>query len=371
MRYLISLALILAALLLVSCDRFTRNNEPIDFNADIFTPLANRLNSSDGTDLSAVMGMYSENYLHNAVNKTQREAFYHSLYSLYGTQISFQPVFTNYNAATQSVNWELQVFATGARNPLQVFAFNDEKIVQSGESWLFVGNQVADLDQGSRRRVFIESFTYTTCPNCPLVEEVMHNLQIQYPAQFSYLEYHIGDLLQAPGNMNIFSYYGPSPMPASVFGGLQKQIGANPEALEAYVSFVLGQLENYPGWLLSLMQYSFTGQTFNGSVVLGPNVNSSSTLPANSKLKFALIEKVSSATNAAGVPCSNVVLASGMMDISQANIGSRIDFSLPFTGTLPSDTSLVVYLQEHPTVFANNAAIHNGIEIPLLNIPTR
>lgn len=371
MRYLISLALILAALLLVSCDRFTRNNEPIDFNADIFTPLANRLNSSDGTDLSAVMAMYDENYLHNAANKTQREEFYRSMFSLYGEDTSFLTAFSNYNAATQSVNWELRVFAGNSSNPSQVFSFNDEKIVKSGDNWLFLGNQIVDLDQGSRKRVFIESFTYTTCPNCPAVEEVMHALQAQYPAQFSYLEYHIGDALQAPGNMDVFSYYGVSPMPASVFGGEDKRIGANPETLEAYVSFVLGQLNDYPGWMLNFLQYSFSNQTFNGSVSIYPNINSSHTLPPNMKLRYALIEKVSSATNSAGAPCSNVVLASGTMDLSQAMVNNRIDFSLPFTGTLPSDTSLVVYLQEHPTVFANNAAIHNGIEIPLLNIPTR
>lgn len=370
MKYLVTISLILAALLLVSCDRFTRDQEPIDFNAELFTPLANQLNSSDGEFLSGVMAMYSENYLHNAVNKTQREAFYHSLFSLYGDDISFQPVFTNYNAAAQSVNWELQVFAPAAKTPLQVFSFNDEKIIRNGENWLFYGNQIIDLDQGSRKRVFIESFTYTTCPNCPAVEAVMHALQAQYPAQFSYIEYHIGDPLQAPGNMDVFSYYGPSPMPASVFGGMEKRIGANPETLDAYVAFVLGQLDDYPDLLLDLLQYSVSGQTLNGSVLLGHNVNVSDDIPATMKLKYALIEKVSSVSNSAGSPCTNVVLASGMMDFSQSDLGNLISFSLPFTGSLPSDTSLVIYAQEHTVPFANNAAIHNGIEIPL-NISTR
>lgn len=367
MKYLYLIIAAVVMLSLVSCDRFDHEQTPINFNAELFLPLQNALNAASQDSLDAVMAFYDDEYLHDAVNKAQRRDFYNSLFVLYGEDITFSTVFSSYNANDQSVSWELQVFAPGVKTPVRTVAFTNEKLVRNGDQWTFYGDRIIDLVQGDRQRVIIESFTYTTCPNCPLVEEVMHSLQAQYPAQFSYMEYHMGDALDI-GNSDIFSYYGYSAMPASVFQGMEKRIGANPETLEAYIAFVNNMVTATPTMHLNDLDYSFSGHTLYGSVTLEPT--SGTIDPTNLRLRYALIEKVSALTNSAGVPCTNVVLAKGSLDISGNDLNQPVTFSLPFTGTLPSDTSLVIFVQKMPTPFTNNAPIYNGLEIPV-TVPAR
>lgn len=362
MKHFLVLLLAAIALLNVSCDRFDHTRPLINFDAEIFEPLEATLNAAGPEDLSNVMGFYDADYLHDAVDKAGREDFYHSLFVLYGNDISFETAFSNYNPNSQSVNWELRVLSADKKAVLQTIVFNEEKIVKDGTRWFFFGNRITDLEQGDRQRVFIESFTYTTCPNCPLVEGVMHSLQTQYPAQFTYMEYHMGDPLDI-GNSDIFSYYGYSPMPASIFQGIEKRLGANPEALDAYIAFAQNMVSATPSLHIRDLNYQIVGQTLSGSVRLVP---ASGTIDQTDlRLRYVLIEKVSSVTNSAGIPCTNVVRAKGSLDISSADLSSPVNFALPFTGTLPTDTSIVIMAQKYPTPFANNAQIYNGIEIPL------
>lgn len=358
MRYY-SLALVFLLLLgLTACDRFGRDEQEIDFYTELFNPIQASMDSP--AELDALMDFYHEDYVYNALDKAGRRAFFESLWDLYGDDIVLEPVVQGYNPSGSAISWELRVMDASSKD-LAVFAFTDEKLLKVDGEWKLYGNQISDIEQGERQRIIFESFTFTTCPNCPEVEELMHSLAAQYPAQFSYIEYHIGDPLAIPSNNDIFGYYGYSAMPATVLQGIEKRIGADPETLDGYLSFVLGMLDNTPQVFLEDPQYSVAGNTLSGSISIRCGGLDQSDL----KLRYHLIEKASSATNSAGAPCTNVVLASGTMDLEGANLNQRQDFVLSAPGELPSDLALVIYVQQMPATFENNAMIHNGIEIPI------
>jgi hypothetical protein len=198
------------------------------------------------------------------------------------------------------------------------------------------------------------------------VEEVMHSLAAQYPSQFSYIEYHIGDPLQAPTNMGTFVYYGVSPMPVTVFQGTEKRINANPETLQAYLSFVRNMLDDQPLMHLRDLQFEVNSPSVSGSVKL---ISGAGTIDQTDlRLRVHIIEKVSAATNSAGVPCTNVVLGSATIDLATADLTHSVNFEVNIPGTIPSDAAIVIYAQRMPAVFNNDAMIYNGLERSLAPI---
>ena len=368
MRFIKLAVVLLLAIGLASCDRFDHDFGKIDFVQELFEPLQTAM--ANHNDLTQLMAFYQDGYMHNAVDKAAREQFYHTLDQLYGGEggnYRLDPVFESYNASNESVNWELRIWRDGLESSLLAsFPFTDEKIVKVDGAWKFYGNQIASLEQGNKQRIIFESFTYTTCPNCPAVEEVMHSLAAQYPSQFSYVEYHIGDPLQAPTNMGTFVYYGVSPMPATVFQGMEKRLSANPETLQAYLSFVRNMLENQPQLHLRDLQFEVNSPSVSGSVRLAPGAGTID--QTDLKLRVHIIEKVSATTNSVGAPCTNVVLGSATIDLATADLTHSVNFQVNIPGTIPSDAAIVIYAQRMSAVFNNDAMIYNGLERSLAPI---
>ncbi len=366
MRY-ISIILILAALFVVSaCDRFDHDFETLNFKAELFTPMQNAMMHPE--DLSTLMAFYADDYMHNAATKADREQFFHSLYTLYGDEIALEPVLQSYNHHNQSLTWELRVWDTTwvPSRLVAVIPFNDEKVMKVGDAWKLYGNRIADIEQGDKRRLVFETFTFTTCPNCPQVENVLHGLASLYPTQFSYLEYHFNDPLAIPATAQTFGYYGFSVMPATILNGESKIIGGDPSHLEQIRSAAEALIGTSTEIFLEDIQTTFTtGTGLEGSLNL---VTQPGFDLADLNLRFHLIERSSETTNSTGNACTNVVLASGKLDVSAANLAQPISFNLPFTGSLPSDAALIIFVQRMPSPWADNAPILNAREIDLAGI---
>ena len=88
--------------------------------------------------------------------------------------------------------------------------FVGENLVKRNGHWLLRGNQLISEPPAVKQRVIIEYFTFLGCPNCPAVEAELHNLQLAYPGQLSYLEHHISGPLTVSGD-ETYDYYGLSP----------------------------------------------------------------------------------------------------------------------------------------------------------------
>lgn len=365
MRY-ISLLLVLIALFLVSaCDRFDHDFETLDFKAELFTPMQSAMEHPE--DLSALMAFYADDYVHNAATKADREQFFHSLFTLYGEDIVLVPALQAYNHHNQSLTWELRVFDPDMEpGLLAVIPFNDEKVMKVADTWKLYGNRIADLEQGTKRRMVFETFTFTTCPNCPQVENVLHGLASLYPTQFSYLEYHFNDPLAIPATAQTFGYYGFSVMPATILNGESKVIGGDPLHLATIRNAAEALLSTTATVFLEDIQTTFiagTGLEGSLNLVTQPGFDQS-----NLNLRYHIIELSSATTNSAGNACTNVVLASGKLDLTGANLTQPLSFSLPFTGSLPSDAALIIFVQPMPSPWADNAPILNAREIDLAAI---
>jgi hypothetical protein len=353
--------------LLTSCSRFDHDFDPAvvtDFQTVIFTPLQSSFNAITATNLEPVMAYYTPEYLHNGVDKAAREQYYQSLFSAASTLnfvVTMQET-VQLTDTTAVTNWNLKVYVPEARFAIADTTFTGTKIVKRNNQWLLLGNQLTEGSSTLKQRVIVENFTFTTCPNCPEVEAVLHALQLQYPTQFSYLEYHFGDVLDI-GNGDIFSYYAGSTMPLSIFQGTTKLTGSTEAVLAQYHSLFsnLSALES--SFQIDNLNYTMTSQNLSGTVrvtPLGTAVDQSAL-----RLKYVLIEKVSAITNSVQEPCRNVVRAKGSMDISTHDFASDISFSLPINVTIPDDAYLLVYVQKVPTTYTNNATIYNGIEVPV------
>ena len=353
--------------LLTSCSRFDHDFDPAvvtDYQAEIFTPLQSSFNAITATDLDPVMAFYAPEYLHNGADQAAREQYIQSLFSA-STTLNFVVTMqetVQLTDTTAVANWNLKAFVPEARFAIADTTYNGEKIVKRNNQWLLLGNQMSGSGSTLKQRVIVENFTFTTCPNCPEVEAVLHSLQLQYPTQFSYLEYHFGDVLDI-GNGDIFSYYAGSTMPLSIFQGTTKLTGSTEAVLAQYQSLFSNLSALDSSFRIDNFDYTMTNQNLSGTVHVTPL--GTAVDPSSLRLKYVLIEKVSAVTNSVGEPCRNVVRAKGSVDISTQDFANDISFDLPINVVIPDDAYLLVYVQNVPTPYANNATIYNGIEVPV------
>ncbi|MDP2173631.1 MAG: hypothetical protein Q8M98_01010 [Candidatus Cloacimonadaceae bacterium] len=366
MRYSI-LALAILALMAFGCDRFSHDFLPpvgVDFEAAFFSPLQTGFDNATPTNLTPVMQFYADDYLHFGINKGEREDFYQNILSLNpnaSIEVTMQSAQTQTDS-TAIVNWRLKISSAADKSVLIDSTFVGERLVKRNGNWLLRGNQI-DCDCPTvKQRVILEYFSFLGCPNCPVVDALLHDLQAQYPNQLSYLEYHISGPATVPGD-NTFAYYGYSSVPAVVFQGQSKLVGSNPDVLDLYQPLIASLIEIDSPMSYQDIGYSIIGQTINGSVRVIPLSNDFGF--AQTYLTYVLIDRVSTYNNVLGIPLKNLVLAKGSIDISTYNIELPIDFTLVSSKPIPDDASLVIYVQRKPSPFANDAVIYSGVEFPL------
>jgi len=355
------------ALFFTSCDRFEHTFKPEDNESSsvlLFNQLQAAFDVVELIDLSSVMDFYADDYLHNGQQKADREQWYHNLLSSYPS-LKFEVNLLNPGTiepedTLSEVNWRLTV-KSASKEVIADSTFTGEKIIKRNGKWLLYGNRVGCCPPPQfKQRVFIEMFTYTTCPNCPAVEALLYNLQQTYPNNLTYLEYHLGDALDI-GNTDVYSYYGYPAMPSAVFQGENLIIGNNADN-EQFFNQLAAQISATDATItLTNLDYTLTGQTLNGSVRL--NFLSGSPATDNLKLKYAILDKESATyTNHDGEPCRNVVLAKGSKNLAGIDTAQPVTFSLPIAGTLPADSYLAVWIQTLPSPFNHNATVYNALE---------
>jgi hypothetical protein len=370
MRKVLYIMVLLLAVFITSCDRFEHTFKPettVDVTEVIFTPLQTAFESATSADVSALMALYDDDYLHNSQQKTDREAWFQDLLGTYSNLtfdinlIASQDI--GVSDTLSMVTWRLTI----SDNTKQVVAdstFYGEEIIKRGDSWKLYGNRVTCCPPITyKQRVFVETFTYITCPNCPVVEALLHQLQIDNPYNFTYLEYHLNDPLDT-GNLDVYGYYNYPEMPSVVFQGSNVIIGNNTDNEQIFNQLTTQIADTDAKIVLTNLDYVLSGQTLSGSIhldILDNNVE-----PSLLKLKYAILDKESADyTNSAGAPCRNVVLAKGTKSLQGADLAQAVNFNLPYAGTLPIDSYLVIWVQETPDPFNSNAAIYNGLESPI------
>jgi thiol-disulfide isomerase/thioredoxin len=362
-----ALVLVLA-LFIVSCDRFEHAFSPVvtvDIETELFAPLQEAFSVITPTDVSAVMAFYDADYLHNNLLKAEREAFYLGLFQqnsnlTFAVDILAQQTIGISDTLSQ-VTWRL-VVTNAAKQIVADSTFSGEKVIKRGSTWLLYGNRDTCCPPITyKQRVIIEYFTGKFCTNCPQVSAILHQLQETYPNKMSYLSYHISDPMDI-GNYDVYSYYGTPPQPSVVFQGENKIIGDN-DTNEQIYNQLIQQISNTDSKIdMTNLNYSITGQMLSGTVRLTKldmalNIN-------QLNLKYAILDR-QSATHTyvpSGAPIHNVVLAKGTKPLNGADLSQPISFDLPFNGTLPTDSYLVIWVQVTPDPFDSNATIYNGLE---------
>jgi len=359
MRYLSIIAALLS-ILIFSCDRFDHDfTAPamVDYDADFFAPLESALNSVTAADMSALQAMYSQDYIHNGINRSERLGWFQSflsqdpgaIFEISETQSS------TVNSDNADVNWRLIVLAAD-QSVLADSTFIGERIIRQGSSWLLYGNQVC-VQPGDKQLVIAEYFTFRTCPSCPAAEAELNNLQDIYPQNFIYLEHHTMMELAVPGDVTN-QYYQAYSAPSAVFQGMEKVTGGLPESVSQYRNIVdqlvlVDEPINY-----NISNLAYTADEVSTVVSLQPNID----LPTqNLVLHFVLITDEVEYTNADGGALHNVVRAKVSQPLTSADLGVDIPLNLSVPSGLPQSFKVVVFAQNKPATFQNQSTIYGGI----------
>lgn len=357
MRYLIILVGMMLLLGAVSCDRFDHDfTSPNGSDTvQILIDLEQAFTQVSADDLSPLAEVYAESYLHNGVNKADRIAWFGSFYSQ-AEDITFvlqNEVGTNIDNTSAVINWRLLVL--GGETVLADSVFFGERASFDGNRWQLQGNGVC-TGATPKQLVIAEYFTFDTCPNCPVAEAKLHQLQAQYP-NFIYLEHHIANSLLVPGN-DTSAYYSAYSAPTAVFQGQNKVIGSNAAALANYESIVdnLANIDFPISYELSNINHN--AQQVSATVRLSPNISIDMT---DVFLNYVVITDEVTQTNINGDPLHNVVRAVGRTALAGQDLGQGIPISLQMPNGLPSNYKLVVFAQYRPQSFANNSTIYGGI----------
>ncbi len=365
MKRLVIPVLIVMALFVAGCDRFAHTFLPpdvIDFQAELFTPLDDALQSQPEAGIDSVMVFYAEDYLHFGLNKADRRTWLEGLYQGHPNAVAGATMLDSdqLSDSTAVANWRLTI--TDTKGVIVDSTFTGERLAKRDGRWLLRGNQMSCVLPTPKQHVIIEYFTFLTCPNCPVVEDKLHSLYLANPGQLSYLEYHVNDQLALPGDQT-HAYYNYPSFPGSVIQGETLLTTSDPSILDEYDTLVAGLLLEDSEFRYTNPVFGIEGQSVIGTLnleLLAPEFDF-----ADLVLNYILIERESNYTNVSGHKVKNVVRAVGRKNLSQTDLNAPITFVLESTVSIPDDASMVVFAQTRPPSFANNATIHSGIEVQL------
>jgi len=363
-KFAIPVLVVLAALFVAGCDRFAHNFQPpeeVDLQTGLFDPLNQALQNQPEAGIESVMVHFAEDYLHFGLNKSDRRAWLEGIFQAQPNAISEAGLlYSNLTTDSTAVaKWRLTI--RESEGVIVDSTFVGENLVKRNGHWLLRGNQLISEPPAVKQRVIIEYFTFLGCPNCPAVEAELHNLQLAYPGQLSYLEHHISGPLTVTGD-ETYDYYGPFTVPTSILGGGVMLTGSSADIISSYAPEVEALANIDSRIIYSELSYTVDGQTISGTVRLDmPDPFTHTDMVLN----CVLIERESSFTNTQGQPLRNVVRAKSVKVIGNLDFPNTVSFSLNSAVPIPDDASLVIFAQHHPAFFGNNAIIYGGIEVEL------
>lgn len=371
MKYL-SLLLIVMLALLSSCDRFEHAyTAPVVtdigeiLETTLFNPMQTAFNQSTATDISLAMVYYADDYLQFGVSKSEWELELRTMLTGVANPVFDVSMDTamQQNDTNALANWNLKITDPDTKRVVADSSFVGERLVKIGDKWLLKGNQMTCEPPVSKQLVIAEYFTFRTCPSCPPAEAKLRDLHAQYPNNFIYLEHHTSGGLEIAGD-NTAPYYGAYSPPVSIFNGREKVTLSNAASLAQYQSLVDAYvLQDTPIKYQLTGTPTVSGRDLSGSVLLTPLAALDQ---SNVVLNYVIIEEVSPYTNVNGVNLHNVVRAKGSISLNGVNLANPINFNLTSTVDLPEDMRLVIFAQQKPTTFHNDATILGGIDIPLI-----
>ncbi len=368
MRYRILLILILA-MLIASCSRWDHDFAPkkvVDFEAVLFNPLQVAFDEISATELDPAMEYFSIDYLHFGIDRAGRETFFQSLYSV-STDLSFSVTMIDaqeLSADSGIATWNLKIHTADTKALLADSTFVNDRLQKQNGIWKLRGNGLDGSTDSIKQRIIIEYFTFVGCPNCPIVETRIRQLQTMYPTQLSYVEYHVsGELSFGMSHNDLLAYYAAYPSPVSIIQGGNKLSGSTTEILDSYTSLT-GILADVDALIkLENFSYSVDNRSISASVKLTPLQQGFA--QDQLRLRYVLMKKTWNFADPNADPHHNVALAKGNVDISAYDLSTPVSFSITSPIDIPSDAYMLVYVQKVPSPFANNATIYNGIEVPV------
>lgn len=363
-RLLLAAFVVLTLLAFTACDRFPHIFDPSmdeDLDALLFQPLNQALQNQPEAGIDELMQYFADDYMHSGISKADRRDWLEGIFSDHPNALARANLIETHKLSDLLYVSSWRLYISEAETVIADSSFVGDEAVKRDGRWLLRGNQASCVVPNPKQRVIVEYFTFPNCPNCPPVEAELQHLQMDYPNNFSYLEYHITGPLHIPGD-GTHTYYGITSAPTSIFQGETKLLGSAPETLAEYRPQVdhYADLECLVDY--SNLGYSIQGQNLTGSIKLNlaPEIASLNDLVLN----VVLIEREASHPIQQH-PMRNLVRAKTVINIGGTDLSQAVNFDLNASIEIPDDASLVIFVQHRPATFANNARIYGGIEVAL------
>ncbi len=338
----------------ISCNRFDNTFEPADpdenFSQHIAAYKETLTGALPGSQIQAVMEYYREDYLNNGWTKEDVELYFNGLAEIVTDSLAV--VIISDDPSNLTFSYRIEDTIAGIDTLIVEYTVSQE------EGYLFIGNRQTD-EETVESSVLVELFTNIWCPNCPYVETALHDLKQVYGNRFYYIEYHLepNDPL-AFGHEDIQNYYQlPLALPIGIVQG-QMQIsgGSAADSYDEYDFAVSQFFEQEAQFTFDEFAYTTNETMLSFNIKIETEVSGAENL----QLRYALIEKVTDVTNAAGQPCRNVVIEKGALALTSGdlNVVLEEEFQLPdFTFT---DPKLVFWVQTIEEPYnSETCLIHN------------
>ncbi len=365
------LILISLVLILFACDRFEHKFEPEiiseNYIIDFFNTFADSI-ASFPESISGIISFYNDGYNNNGMTKTDVENFY-TAFTFVNTPIFLEA--TLIDTTDDNIEWRL--LATELSGATFMDTIFTDVILPTEDSFQFYGNQ-ADM-----RNVMVELFTGQWCPNCPNVEEALHNLRMQYGSRFSYVEYHFIDALEGDFVADLFNYYpNTGTLPLGIVNGNAHIVysASSVEEVQTEIETAIIPLLQEPLLiLLNDLQTNLTDVSLSGSVQveIDPSI-----VRDNLNLVAVLMDDFNDEyLNNHGEPHFNIALKRITVDISTINRSDTVEFEITELNVLPQwymdnatglpeDLTLVIWVQTIDEQYnQNTCAVYNVIEVSL------
>jgi len=203
--------------------------------------------------------------------------------------------------------------------------------------------------------------------SCPTVEEVLHTLKGIYGNRLSYVEYHLYDVIQIPGSIDLQSYYGAGTMPYAVIHGTESIQGTPDGLQDLFISYIDPILEQTTLVELSDLNIEMSRDQLNCYVQIDLDTSVST---QDLYLKYVLVDDQNrDFPNHAGNDIYNTAIAMDELTLETQSLDQPVEFSLvlmnlPFP--MPNDLTLMVWVQTVESTYNENICqVYNVIEKPV------
>lgn len=361
-RMILAAIAVLTLLAFTACDRFPHIFGPpqtVNLDEELFQPLNQALQNQPEAGIDELMQYFADDYMHSGISKADRRDWLEGVFNDHPNAWASANLIETHKLSDLLYVSSWRLYISEAETVIVDSSFVGDEVVKRDGRWLLRGNQASCVVPNPKQRVIVEYFTFPNCPNCPPVEAELQHLQLDYPNNFSYLEYHITGPLYVPGDVT-HTYYGATSAPSTVFQGETKLSGSSPEILAEFRPLVdtYADLECLVGY--SNLAYHVQGQNLTGSIKLNlaPDISSMNDLVLN----VVLIEREASHPSQSH-PMRNLVRAKSVISIGGTDLSQPVSFALKASNEIPDDASLVIFVQHRPAAFTNNARIYGGVEV--------